>query len=71
MPPPPGFGVWVLGFGDLGSGYVVWDLVCGIWGLGLGSGYRGLGFGVLGLGSGVWGRRSEIRSWKPGLGFEV
>ena len=34
-------------------------------------GIWGLGIGVWDLGSGVWDRRSEIRGWRPGLGFEV
>ena len=62
MPPPPGLGVWDLGFWALGSGSEIWDLgvgVCdlgsGIWVLRLGA--RGLG---LGLGIWVWGLKSGV-----------
>ena len=30
-----------------------------------------LGLGIWGLRSGIWDRMSEIRGWRPCLGFEV
>ena len=67
MPPPPGLGVWDLGFWALGSGSEIWGLGLGV--CDLGSGIWVLGFGVWfwGLGSGFGsGRWSVI--WSGGIG---
>ena len=56
MPPPPGFGVWVLGLGIWGLGSGIWDRRSEIrgWRPCLGFEVRDLGLGVGVLGSGVW-----------------